>query len=111
MIFGKLSFDSIIIDNINLNRFNFVLANEHDANFKDYTNGKLGLGYDLDDKDNLNFIHQLKKQNIIEKELFVIDKFSKKLIIGKIPEYLEDVPKTTCSLYNTNDLNEENRQS
>ena len=69
----------------------------------------MGIGYDSDDKYNLNFIHQLKEQKLIEKELFIIDKFSKKLIIGKIPDYLEDVPKTTCSLYNSNDLDEKNK--
>ena len=111
VIYGKLSFDSINIDNININRFNFILANGHDPFFKDYPKGKLGLGYDSDDKYNLNFIHQLKEQKLIEKELFIIDKFSKKLIIGKIPDYLEDVPKTTCSLYNSNDLDEKNKQS
>ena len=34
VIYGKLSFDSINIDNININRFNFILANGHDPFLK-----------------------------------------------------------------------------
>ena len=79
IIYGKLSYDSIKIDNIIINNYQFVLANEHDINFKDYPNGKLGLGIDKENK--ISFLSQLKQNNLIDNEIFIIDKISKKLIL------------------------------
>lgn len=56
IIYGKLSFDLINLDEgITLEDFYFILANGHNAEFKGYPYGKLGLGYDHDEKDNYNF--------------------------------------------------------
>ena len=71
----------------------------------------MGLGYDTDDKDNFQFIKKLKEKNFINKELFVIDKLSKKLVIGQIPEYLLDIPKYSCALYYLSNFGAEYRQS
>jgi hypothetical protein len=112
IIYGKLSFDLINLDEgITLEDFYFILANGHNAEFKGYPYGKLGLGYDHDEKDNYNFIKQLKKNNLITNEIFSIDRISKKLIIGKMPDYLEETPKITFPLYTGNSLDEKFRQS
>ena len=81
IIYGKLSFDSINLENIYIKNYSFVLAYAHDNYFKDYPKGKLGLGLDV----HFQFVKQLKENNYIEKEIFLIDKISKKLVIGKIP--------------------------
>lgn len=94
VIYGKLSFDSLNIGNITLENFSFVLAYDYD-DFNNYPNGKLGLGFAHNEKDNFNLIKKLKENNLINKEIFVIDRISKKLIIGKIPDYLKETPKTT----------------
>lgn len=109
IIYGKLSYDSIKIDNIIINNYQFVLANEHDINFKDYPNGKLGLGIDKENK--ISFLSQLKQNNLIDNEIFIIDKISKKLILGKKPQYLEDVPNESFPLYDVSKLDEKYRQS
>jgi len=110
VIYGKLSFDSLNIGNITLENFSFVLAYDYD-DFNNYPNGKLGLGFAHDEKDNFNLIKKLKENNLINKEIFVIDRISKKLIIGKIPDYLKETPKTTFSLYSGNSLDEKFRHS
>ena len=110
-IIGKLSYDSINIANMTIDNFSFALANYHDNYFKDYPKGKLGLGYDRDSKGVINFVQQLQEKNLIDKKIFIIDKFMKKLVIGKIPEYLEEVPKISFPLYNGDDLDDKNKQT
>ena len=48
---------------------------------------------------------------LIDEKIFIIDKFSKKLVIGKIPGYLLELPSESCSLYDVSYLGNEYRQS
>ena len=110
IIYGKMGFDYIKLENIYIDNYGFVLANSHDKYFKDYPNGKLGLGYSQEKKD-FHFIQKLKENEIIDQELFTIDKFDEKLVIGKIPNYLLDLPSESCSLYDVSSLDPEYSQS
>lgn len=64
LFIGKLSYDSIKLESVDFNNYSFVLSNYHDKGFKDYPRGKLGFGYDTDDKDNFQFIKKLKEKII-----------------------------------------------
>ena len=106
IIYGKLSYDTFSKGNITMENFSFVLANKHDDDFKDYPYGKLGLGYAHDENDNFNFIQKLKENKLIDKKIFLIDRISKKLIIGYIPDFLQDTPKISFPLYSGDALDE-----
>ncbi len=99
IIYGKLSYDTFSKGNITMENFSFVLANKHDDDFKDYPYGKLGLGYAHDENDNFNFIQKLKENKLIDKKIFLIDRISKKLIIGYVPVFLQETPKISFPLY------------
>ena len=109
-IYGKLNYDYVRFENIGINNYGFVLADYHEKYFVDYPKGKLGLGY-YHEKGDFNFIQKLKEMELIDEKIFIIDKFSKKLVIGKIPTYLLELPSESCSLYDVSYLGNEYRQS
>ena len=92
---GKACYDNIKIGDISLNHFGFVLVDEFEGEFEDYTQGKLGLGHKQEHGGDFNFIGKLKKNKII----------------GEMPSHYKNQLYTTCSLTETNDLDDEYRQA
>ena len=79
--------DNFILGSYKLKQFNFVQATKLDDEFRDYFDGKLGLGYKSTD-DDFNFLERLKKSNLIVKKIFSINTINDKkgmLLIGDIP--------------------------
>ena len=67
--------------------FNFVQVNKFGEDFRDYPDGKLGLGYKSSD-DDFNFLERLKKNNLIAKKIFSITTINDKkgmLLVGDLP--------------------------
>ncbi len=108
---GKACYDSLKVGDISLNHFGFVLVDEFEYDFKDFPQGKLGLGFKQEHGDDFNFIGKLKKNNLIDREVFSIDGESKELIIGELPSKFKNQLYTTCSVSETNDLDDEYRQA
>lgn len=48
---------------------------------------------------------------LIDEKIYIINRFSKKLVIGKIPNYLLELQSESCSLYDVSYLGNEYRQS
>lgn len=79
--------DNFILGSYKLKQFTFVQATQLDDEFRDYFDGKLGLGYKSTD-DDFNFLERLKKSNLIVKRIFSINTINDKkgmLLIGDIP--------------------------
>lgn len=110
-VFGKACYDTIKIGNYDLEHFGFGLINVVDYKFNDYPQGKLGLGYNPKNDENFNFVKQLKKIGIIEKEEFMIEKLENYLILGDVSKMFEKVRHTACYLVETNDLDREYKNS
>lgn len=108
---GKACYDNIKVGDISLNHFGFVLVNEFEYNFKDFPQGKLGLGYKQEHGIDFNFIGKLKKNKLIEREVFSINHDTKELVIGELPTQFKNQLYTTCSVTETNDLDDEYRQA
>ena len=106
-ISGKICYDSIKLKNKIIENYGFVLADNHNSEFKDYPKGKLGLGYAQNQEVNFNIVKKLKEMNYIDKELFLIDRYSNELIIGEIPKFLDDFPYESCSLIDISYLDPE----
>jgi len=103
---GLSLYDTISVGPYTLDSFGFVLIDSFQQNFKDYSQGKLGLGFKHEHGVNFNWIGSLKKNGLIEKEIFSILPNEKKLIIGDIPEEYEGEKYTKCNLVETNDLDD-----
>ena len=101
---GLSLYDSISVGSYSLDKFGFVLADSFQQNFKDFNQGKLGLGFHHEHGVDFNFIGSLKKNKLIEKEIFSISPNDKELIIGDIPEKYKGEKYTKCNLTETNDL-------
>ena len=108
---GKACYDSIRIGDIELDHFGFVHVDEFEYDFKDFPQGKLGLGYKQEHGIDFNFIGKLKKNKLIEKEVFSINSETKELIIGEMPPDYKNRLYTTCSVTETNDLDDDYRQA
>ena len=108
---GKACYDTIKVGGITLEHFGFVHVDEFEYQFKDYPQGKLGLGFKQEHGEDFNFIGRLKKKNLIEKEIFSINAASKEMVIGELPSDFKNQLYTTCSLAETNDLDDEYRQA
>ena len=108
---GKACYDSIELGDISLDHFGFVLVDEFEFEFKDFTQGKLGLGLKQEHGEDFNFIGKLKKNNLIDREVFSINAETKELIIGELPSQFKNQLYTTCSTTETNDLDDEYRQA
>ena len=103
---GLSLYDAITVGPYTLDKFGFVLIDSFQQNFKDYNQGKLGLGFKHEHGINFNWIALLKQNGLIEKEIFSIIPNEKKLIIGDIPEEYKDEVYTKCNLVETNDLDD-----
>ena len=66
--------DNIYINENKYVSLNFGIAKKTEVNFNDLADGIVGIGKYYNDK-NLNFIGQLKEQNIIEKNIFSVKTF------------------------------------
>ena len=106
---GNATHDVIKIGQYTLEEFGFVSVVNYPKNFKDYPNGKLGLGYKQDHGDEFNFIRMLKQKGLVDNEIFTIDPFEKELIIGNYPmKYLNNI-YSFCNLTETHDLDDDYR--
>ena len=79
--------DNVILGSYKLKQFNFVQVNKFGEDFRDYPDGKLGLGYKSSD-DDFNFLERLKKNNLIAKKIFSITTINDKkgmLLVGDLP--------------------------
>lgn len=77
--------DNIVLNGYNLQNFSFVQVTELDDDFRDHYDGKLGLGYRVENGKNFNFLEKLKKQNLIKQKIFSINQINDKkglLFIG-----------------------------
>ena len=108
---GKACYDSLKVGDISLKHFGFVLVDEFEYDFKDYPQGKLGLGLKQEHGDDFNFVRKLKLNKLIDKEVFSINAESKELIIGELPTQFKNQLYTSCSVSETNDLDDEYRQA
>ena len=106
---GKATHDVIKIGKYSLDKFGFVSIINYPNNFKDYPNGKLGLGYKQDHGDEFNFIRMLKEKGLVNNEIFTIDPFQKELIIGNYPSKYLNNTYSFCNLTETHDLDDDYR--
>ena len=80
--------DNFFLGSYKLKQFNFVQAMKLDDDYRDYYDGKLGLGYKSSIDDDFHFINRLKKNNLILKRIFSINTINEKkgmLLIGDLP--------------------------
>ena len=109
---GKACYDTIKVgDDISIDHFGFVLVDEFEYEFKDFAQGKLGLGLKQEHGDDFNFVRKLKLNNLIDREVFSINGETKELVIGEVPTQFQNQLYTTCSVAETNDLDDEYRQA
>ena len=106
---GNATHDVIKIGKYSLDKFGFVSIINYPNNFKDYPNGKLGLGYKQDHGDEFNFIRMLKEKGLVDNEIFTIDPFEKELIIGNYPSKYLNNTYSFCNLTETHDLDDDYR--
>ncbi len=109
---GKACYDTIKVgEDISIDHFGFVLVDEFEYEFKDFAQGKLGLGLKQEHGDDFNFVRKLKLNNLIDREVFSINGETKELVIGEVPTQFQNQLYTTCSVAETNDLDDEYRQA
>ena len=65
---GKSVYDKVKVGSYNLDKLGFVLVDEFEVGFKDYPQGKLGLGYKQEHGNDFNFIGLLKEKKLINKK-------------------------------------------
>ena len=88
-VFGNIIYDTVSLGNdekIKVDNYTMLQILNYDKYFGDFPNGKLGLGYKNHSQggEDSNFLSVLKKNNIISKKIFAIEK--NKIIFGGIPE-------------------------
>ena len=103
---GPSFYDSLTVGPYSLNKFGMVLVDSFQAGFKDFKQGKLGLGFRHEHGVDFNWLGTLKKNGLIEKEIFTILPDDDELVIGSLPKDLEGEEYTTCDLVETNDLDD-----
>ena len=103
---GTPVYDSITVGSFTLDKFGFVLVQGYQKDFKDFPDGKLGLGFRHEHGVDFNFLGSLKSKGLINKEVFTISPKEEKLVIGGIPSELEKETYSTCNLVETNDLDD-----
>ena len=103
---GKATYDSLTVGENSLKKMGFVQVDEYELGFKDYNQGKLGLGYKQERGVDFNFIGNLKKNGIIDKAIFSILPEEQKLVIGGYPSDYEDESFTSCNISETFDLDD-----
>ena len=103
---GNPVHDSVTVGPFSLDKFGFVLVQKFQKHFKDFPDGKLGLGYRHEHGVDFNWLGSLKEKGLIEKEIFTILPQEEKLVVGGVPPELEGERFTTCDLVETNDLDD-----
>ena len=103
---GKATYDTLSIGENSLEKMGFVQVDEFELGFKDYNQGKLGLGFKQERGIYFDFIGNLKKNKIIDKAIFSILPDDQKLIIGDYPSDYEKESFTFCNLSETFDLDD-----
>ena len=103
---GPSFYDSLTVGPFSLKRFGMVLVDSFQSGFKDAKQGKLGLGFRHEHGVDFNWLGSLKKNGLIEKEIFTILSDEEKLVVGSVPPELEGEQYTTCDLVETNDLDD-----
>ena len=103
---GPSFYDSLKVGQFTLNKFGMVLVDNFQRGFKDFKQGKLGLGFRHEHGVDFNWLGSLKQNGFIEKEMFTILPDEEKLIVGSLPKELEGEQYTTCDLVETNDLDD-----
>ena len=99
-------YDSVTVGPFSLDRFGFVVVNGYEKDFKDFPDGKLGLGFRHEHGVEFNWLGYLKEKGLIEKEIFTILPEEEKLYVGGIPPELTGDVFSTCDLTETNDLDD-----
>ena len=117
-VFGKVCYDSVKLGRFKINNFGFLLADEVDKKFKDYPQGKLGLGFRQENGDNFNMVKSLKKQGIISRAEFMISSHFNNLFIGNLTfinllfeKPFKNIKYSECKLMETNNLEFEYRNT
>ena len=103
---GPSFYDSLTVGPFSLDKFGMVLVDSFQSGFKDCKEGKLGLGFRHEHGVDFNWLGSLKKNGLIEKEIFTILSDDDKLVLGSVPKELEGEKYTTCDLVETNDLDD-----
>ena len=103
---GPSIYDSLTVGPYTLNKFGMVLVDSFQQDFKDFKAGKLGLGYRHEHGLDFNLLGSLKKNGLIDKQMFTILPEENKLVIGSLPKELKGENYTTCELVETNDLDD-----
>ena len=89
-ISGNVVFDKVNFGKFVLDRFKFIEAVEYEDEFKDFKNGKIGLGNCQNaDRDGLEFclLQQLRDKGLIERRIFSLREFSDthgEIVIGDV---------------------------
>ena len=87
---GNVLFDKVNLGKFVLDRFKFIEAVEYEDEFKDFKNGKIGLGNcHYANRDGLEYclIQQLKDKGLIERRIFSLREFSDthgEIVIGDV---------------------------
>ncbi len=100
---GTPVYDSVTVGPYTLDRFGFVVVQGYQSEFKDFPDGKLGLGFRHEHGVEFNWLGYLKEKGYIEKEIFTILPKEEKLYVGGIPPELTGDAFSTCDLVETND--------
>ena len=103
---GTPVYDSVTVGPYTLDRFGFVVVQGYQSEFKDFPDGKLGLGFRHEHGVEFNWLGYLKEKGFIEKEIFTILPKEEKLYVGGIPPELQGDAYSTCDLVETNDLDD-----
>ena len=103
---GTPVYDSVTVGPFSLERFGFVVVSGYEKDFKDFPDGKLGLGFRHEHGVEFNWLGYLKEKGLIEKEIFTILPEEEKLYVGGIPPELTGDVYSTCDLVETNDLDD-----
>ncbi len=89
-ISGNVIYDKANLGKFQINRFKFIEAVEYEDNFRDFKNGKMGLGNcHYADRDGLDYclLQKLKDNGSIERRVFSMREFSDthgEIVIGDI---------------------------
>jgi hypothetical protein len=109
---GLETFDNIVLNGFNLSEYGFVQVVKYDDDYKDYEDGKLGLGFRHEHGHNFNFLEKLKTANLIEKKIFSISEKNTThgiLHLGDYPSEYDNITYTFSNLTTTEGLDDEYR--
>ena len=104
---GEVTNDDIQFDKYIIKNFSFIQATELSEGYRDYEDGKLGLGYHHSNGKEMNFLEMLKENDLIEESVFSIKELNEsygEITIGKEPFTEEPFPY--CNISSTEDLDD-----